>query len=189
VHLPFGAQKLGTAPHHDPDIQLSYQDGEDLYRHYGLAPPARFPAPRPDTAAAGSGADAHADADADADAAMIRSQEQLRVGREIVVVGRVRMRKRLVTEEQSFTVPVTREEITFDYDEIPAEQRAPDGTTELVEDTYEVIRYEERVVITKQFVPVERVRMVRRVVTADRTVVGQVRTELIEVEHTDPRNT
>jgi uncharacterized protein (TIGR02271 family) len=177
VRLPFGAERLGTAPHHDPDTQLSYQDGDDLYRHYGLAPPARSPA-------TGSPA-----ADVGGEAAMVRSQEQLRVGREIVVVGRVRMRKRLVTEEQSFTVPVTREEITFDYDEIPAEQRVPDGTTEFSEDTYEVIRYEERVVITKQFVPVERVRMIRRVVTTDQTVVGQVRTELIDVEQTDPRHT
>lgn len=101
------------------------------------------------------------------------------------MVGRVRMRKHLLIENQTFTVPLNREEITFDYDEIPPEQRTPHGGTGLAEDTYEVVRYEERVVITREFVPVERVRMVRRVVTTNQTVAGQVNTELIDVDETD----
>jgi len=179
VHLPFGAQELRTAPHHDPDNRISYQDGDDLYRHYGFTPPARHPAPEPSATDHGAGGDA----------VMVRSQEQLRAGREIVVVGRVRLRKHLVTEDQTFVVPVNREEITIDYDEMPPEQRTPHAGTGLSEDTYEVVRYEERVVITKEFVPVERVRMVRRVVTTDQTVVGQVNTELIDVDETDLPNT
>jgi stress response protein YsnF len=61
----------------------------------------------------------------------------------------------------------------------------PDAGGPLSEDVYEVVRYEERVVITKQLVPVERVRLIRRIVTTDQTVAGQVRSELIDIEQTD----
>jgi uncharacterized protein (TIGR02271 family) len=180
LHLPFGADTLATSPHHDPAQQLSYEEGDDLYRHYGLTPPPH-PAP-PDTSASAEPDRAVTAGEA---GEMIRSQEQLRVGTETVVTGRLRMRKYQVTEEQSFTVPVTREEIAFDYDEIPSGLHVPDAGGPLSEDVYEVVRYEERVVITKQLVPVERVRLIRRIVTTDQTVAGQVRSELINIEQTD----
>ena len=92
-------------------------------------------------------------------------------------------RKYLVTEEQTFTVPVTREEVELDYAEIPPDRQVPDGTGSLVSDEVEVVRYEERVVVTKQVVAVERVRLVRRVVTADQVVTGQVRREVVDIDH------
>lgn len=160
LRLPFGDEKLSTAPHRDPAGRISDEDGADLYRHYGLLPP---------TPEAG---------------AMVRSEERLSVGTETVVAGRLRMRKYLVTEEQTVTVPVTREEIAFDFEEIPPDAQVPDPGGTLAEDTYEVIRYEERVVVTTQLVPVERVRLVRRVVTTEQSVTGRVRRELIDLEQT-----
>jgi len=115
---------------------------------------------------------------------MIRSEEHLVVGAEIVPVARVRLRKYLVTEEQTFTVPVTREEIELDYDEVPAAEQVPDGTEPLSDDIVEIVRYEERVVVTKQVVAVERVRLVRRVITAEQVVSGQVRREVVDLDRT-----
>lgn len=129
------------------------------------------------------------DRDAPPDRSMIRSEERLSVGAEIVPVARVRLRKYLVTEEQTFTVPVTREEIELDYDELPTAKQVPDGAGPLSDDIVEVVRYEERVVVTKQVVAVERLRLVRRVVTADQVVTGQVRREQIDVEHVETPGT
>ena len=132
---------------------------------------------------AASGRDGHADGHADG--SMIRSEERLQVTTEIVPAGRIQLRKYLVTEEQTFTVPVTREESAVDYEEIPDYERVPDGTDTLSDGYVEVVRHEERVVVTKQVVAVERVRLVRRVVTAGRTVTGQVRREVVDVHQLD----
>ena len=112
------------------------------------------------------------------------SEERLRVATEIVPVGRVRLRRHLVTEEQTFTVAVTREEVTVDHEELPAGEQVPDGGA-LSEDSYEMIRYEDRVLVTTQRVAVERVRLVRRVVTVDHTVTGQVRREVVGLVDVD----
>jgi len=117
------------------------------------------------------------------DHTMVRSEERLLVATETVPVARVRLRKYLVTEEQTFIVPVTREEVELDYAEIPLTEQVPDGAG-LVDDIVEVVRYEERVMVTKQVVAVERVRLVRRVITADQVVTGQVRREVVDLDHT-----
>jgi uncharacterized protein (TIGR02271 family) len=122
---------------------------------------------------------------------MVRSEERLLVATEAVPVARVRLRKYLVTEEQTFTVPVIREEVELDYAEIPPTEQLPDGAG-LLDDIVEVVRYEERVVVTKQVVAVERVRLVRRVITAEQVVTGQVRREVVDLDHTatpDPTKT
>ena len=123
------------------------------------------------------------DHDPTPDGSITRSEERLAVRSETVPVARVRLRKYLVTEEQTFTVPVTREEIELDYDDIPKHDQVADGAGQLAPDEIELIRYEERVVITKQVVAVERVRLTRRVVTIDHTVAGQVRREIVDVDH------
>ena len=123
------------------------------------------------------------DPDPTSDGSVVRSEERLVVATETVPVARVRLRKYLVTEEQTFTVPVTREEIELDHAEIPPERQVPDGGGPLVSDEVEVIRYEERVVVTKQVVAVERVRLVRGIVTAEQVVTGQLRREVVDVDH------
>ena len=125
--------------------------------------------------------------DEHADGSMTRSEEHLRVETETVPVRRVRLRKCLVTEDQTFTVAVTREEIEFDHVDVPEHARVPDGNGPLSDDCVEVVRYEERVVVTKEIVAVERVRLVRRVVTVDQTVEGPVRREIVDVDRAGAR--
>lgn len=112
-------------------------------------------------------------------------EERLRVDTEIVVVGRVRLRMKLVTEEQTFTVPVTRQEVTVDYEDAGDFPHPSTAVGVLSEEVYETVRYEERVVITKQIVPVERVRLVRTVVAGRRTVGGDVAREVVDVDLDD----
>jgi stress response protein YsnF len=138
LHVPFDKERLRSAPHHDPGLELSPQDERDLFDHYGVPYGARgtsaasgtqIPAERVgpavpgaavaggDRAAAdGTGAPAGTDPSAPtAGDAMTRSEEQLRVRTESQPVMRVRLRKHLVTEYEQVTVAVRREEIRVEH--------------------------------------------------------------------------
>ena len=58
------------------------------------------------------------------DDAMTRSEEHLRVGTEKVEAGRARLRKYVVTEQQSVQVPVSREEVRVEREPITDANRA-----------------------------------------------------------------
>lgn len=107
--------------------------------------------------------------------------ERLRAGTEVVRTGRVRVRRRLVTEERTVTVPVTREEVDISYEDLSADGGTPVPGAVLGEEVHEVVLHEERVVVTTERVPVERVRVVRTVVPGERVVSGAVRREVLEV--------
>jgi uncharacterized protein (TIGR02271 family) len=149
--------------------------GDDLYRHYGLLPDAsRDPGLPPDPPRSAG----------EQDVVVTSSQEQLRTDALNVVVGRARLITTVVTENQTFTVPVRRQEVRLVYDPTPENEQtiASAGPSE---DTVEVILQAERVQITTQVVPVERVRMVRRVVTSAQTITEPVRSEQMALEQTD----
>ena len=55
---------------------------------------------------------------------MTRSEEQLRVGTETVEAGRARLRKYVVTENVSTTVPVSHEEVRVEREPITDANRA-----------------------------------------------------------------
>jgi uncharacterized protein (TIGR02271 family) len=174
LQVPYDAVRLQTAPHHDPATLISYPDGEDLARHYGLRPDAATDPGLPlDPSRSTEGQDA-----------VTRSQERLRTDTVNVVVGRARLVTTVVTENQTFTVPVRRHEVRLVYDPVPDDEQvnSPAGPAEEI---VEVILHAEQVQITTQVVPVERVRMVRRVVTAGQTITEPVRSEQIALEHTN----
>ena len=175
LQVPYDAAKLQTAPHHDPTTLISYPAGADLARHYGLLPAASPNPGLPPGPPRPAGAQ---------DVAVTRSQEQLRTDAVNVVVGHARLVTTVVTENQTFTVPVRRQEVRLVYDPLPENEQtiASGGPSE---DTVEVILHAERVQITTQIVPVERVRMVRRVVTTGQTITEPVRSEQIALEQTD----
>ena len=120
------------------------------------------------------------------DEAMTRSEEQLRVGTERREVGRARLRKYIVTENVTQTVPVSREEVRVEREPITDANRgdAYDGPA-ISEEEHEVTLHAERPVVEKEAVPVERVRLDKETVTANETVSGEVRKEEIEVEGAD----
>jgi uncharacterized protein (TIGR02271 family) len=122
------------------------------------------------------------------DDAMTRSEEQLRVGTETREAGRARLRKHVVTEHQEVSVPVSHEEVTVEREPITEANRAAahDGPA-ISEEEHEVVLREERPVVEKEAVPVERVRLGTETHTTQETVGGEVRKEEIEVD-TDSRD-
>ena len=128
---------------------------------------------------------------------MTRSEEQLRVRTESLPVGRVRLRKHIITEYEQVTVPVQREEIRLEQEPIGGP-----GTGQVAEvdsvagggignpvpgqvgagDEHEVVLHAERPVLRTETVPVERVRMGKRTIPEHQQVDGQVRKEKIELD-------
>ncbi|HEY0718235.1 MAG TPA: PRC and DUF2382 domain-containing protein [Streptosporangiaceae bacterium] len=115
------------------------------------------------------------------DDAMTRSEERLHVGTEQVQAGRARLRKRVVTENITQTVPVSHEEVRLEREPITEANRgqATSGA-DISEDEHEVILHAERPVVDKETVPVERVRLSTETVTEDHEVNETLRKEQID---------
>ncbi|MEV3926826.1 PRC and DUF2382 domain-containing protein [Actinomadura coerulea] len=112
-----------------------------------------------------------------------RSEEQMRIGTERHEAGRVRVRKWIETETVEQTIPVSHEEIRIDREPIAGGR--PDPKVTIAEADQEIILYEERPVISKETVPVERVRLRTEQVQDEQTVRGELRKERIEVTRDD----
>ncbi len=116
------------------------------------------------------------------DEAMTRSEEQLQVGTEKVETGRARLRKYVVTEQQSVTVPVSREEVRIEREPITDTNRGEAlSGADISEEEHEVVLHAEQPVVATEAVPVERVRLGTETVTDQQTVSGEVRKEQIEL--------
>lgn len=152
-----------------PQTHAITDEGDDLARHHGLLPAMPPPSDGPPTFA---GAE---------DGSMTRSEEQQRAGVVSVVVGRARLVTVVVTENQTFTVPVRRQEVRLVFDPVPAHEQSVTSARP-VEETHEVILHSEQVLFTTQVVPVERVRMVKHVITTGQTVTEPIRSERIDLE-------
>ncbi len=114
---------------------------------------------------------------------MTRSEEQLKVGTEQVETGRARLRKHVVTEQQTVTVPVSREEVRVEREPITdANRDQAVAGPDISEEEHEIVLTEERPVVHKEAVPVERVRLGKETVTDQHEVSEEVRKEHIETE-------
>lgn len=124
--------------------------------------------------------------DGDGEVDIVRSEEQLRVGTQTVVSQRLRLRKVVVTEEQTVTVTVRREEFRLETEDVTDPAPTPGGLDTLSADdlggTGELVLtlHAERPVVTTEVVPVERVRVVKHVVTGEQTVAAMVRREVVD---------
>jgi uncharacterized protein (TIGR02271 family) len=113
---------------------------------------------------------------------MTRSEERLTVGTERDRIGVAHLHKYVVTEEQQLTVPVSHEEVRLVREPITQENwaAAANATADLTESDLDIELFAERAVISKETIPVERVRMVKETVTEQQTVRGEIRKEHIE---------
>jgi uncharacterized protein (TIGR02271 family) len=142
---------------------------------------ARSASAAPGRGAAAQPSDRDRDRDRDTQRqSMLRSEERLRAGTETVETGRVRLTKHVVTSQQTITVPIRREEVRVTREPIkPGEARTG---AEIGDEEREVIVHEERPVIAKETVPVERVSLDTETVRENREVSGTVRREEVEVD-------
>jgi uncharacterized protein (TIGR02271 family) len=117
------------------------------------------------------------------DDAMTRSEERLNVGTQKVQTGRARLRKYVTTEQQTVTVPVSREEVRVEREPITdANRDAALSGPDISDEEHEVVLSEERPVVEKEAVPVERVRLDKETVTDQQQVSDEVRKEQIDVD-------
>ena len=136
--------------------------------------------------------DTYRDADRDKtdsdDNAMTLSEERLNVGTQTQETGRARLRKYVVTENVTQTVPVQREEVRLEREPI-TDGNVGDATSgpDFTESEHEVTLREERPVVEKEAVPVERVRLATDTVTEDVTVSDDVRKEAIDSDVDEDR--
>ncbi len=119
---------------------------------------------------------------------VVRSEERLAVGTERVATGRVRVGKRVVTEERTVTVTVRREEFFLEHLDTStgAAGRADDSIAMSSGmdsgDVLELVLYAEEPVVTTRTVPRERLRVVRHRATEEVSVPATVAQERIELE-------
>lgn len=118
----------------------------------------------------------------DSEGSMTLHEEQVNVGTERVETGRMRLRKHVVTDERTVTVPVEREEY-----ELVREPVADGETTggQLGDDEIEVAVHEERPVVEKDVVATEEVGLQRNTTTEERDVTTDVSHEEVDVVDDD----
>jgi stress response protein YsnF len=211
VRVAYPRESVRSSPGMSQDGHLSPAEEKHLLRHYGLLPGV-------DEVPAGT-ADAGATSRLESDYVMVRSEEQLRAGTEIHETERVRIVKRVVTENVTVTVPVRREELHVEripVDAPPAPAGPGNGhgngngsgytyvdredASEPVRDDadlyatvgsafngdeYDIVLYQERPVVQMEIVPVERIHVLKEIVTHEETLSGVVRKEVIEAESVD----
>jgi uncharacterized protein (TIGR02271 family) len=195
VRVPYEKSQVKDAPNVDADGALSQEEEARLYRHYGLDYTERTSdsgLPAQGTAGV-TGAETQRGTDRgtvgrdvsgpETDDAMTRSEEEVRVGTTRREAGRARLRKYVVTENVTETVPVQREEVRIEREPITDANvdDALDGPA-ISEEEHEVTLHAEEPVVEKRTVPKERVRMDRDTVTEQETVSEEVRKERIEAE-------
>jgi uncharacterized protein (TIGR02271 family) len=121
---------------------------------------------------------------------MTRSEERLRVSTREEEAGRARLRKHVVTENVAQTVPVSREEVRVEREPITDQNvGAARSGPDLSEEEHEVVLHEERPVVQKETVPVERVRLGTETVTEQATVSDEVRKERVDTDLDGGRTT
>lgn len=125
------------------------------------------------------------DLDKDRDGSVVRHEEEVHVGKERVATGRMRLRKHVVTEQKTVTVPVEREEYTLEREPI-REGDAKGG--KLGEDEVSVTVHEERPVVDKDVVAKERVGLSKETVTDEQQVTTDVSKEEVEVDRDSRRD-
>jgi len=203
VRVPISKERVKDAPKIDTDGHLSPQEEEELYRYYGMTGTDTGMTTGMNTGTttgmAAETTSGYATDMTDApgtvgrdtsgpttDNAMTRSEERLNVGTRSEQVGRARLRKYVVTENVTETVPVTREEVRVEREPITEANigNAMDGPA-ISEEEHELTLHAERAVVEKEAVPVERVRLDKDVVTEHETVSEGLRKEEIEVQGVD----
>lgn len=189
----------------DVDQRSDQRSAQESAPRPPVAPPAPFSRPTGPTADA---TDAPADTPAEdaavstppaADAtsktaagdvpqSVVRREEELNVTKERVAAGRMTIRKHVVREQRTVTIPLDREEIEVireaiaDGDPIHLESEGH----ELSDDEFEVILYAERPIVSKRVVAKERIGLSRSTLTEHHDVTAEIGREEIEFEHDDP---
>lgn len=188
IRVNYTKEQVKDAPRiDDSDGRISPQEEDELYRYYDMSGTRTDMTDtytdRDVTTDRDTYVDTNVDTNRGTDDAMTRSEERLHVGTESREVGKVRLRKYIVTENVTRTVPVSREEVRLEREPI-TDANVGDAVSgpELTESEHEVTLHAEEPIVAKETVPVERVRLDKDTVTEQVNVNEQVRKEEVEVD-------
>ena len=195
LHVAFDKATIKDAPNIDADGAISDDEQGTIFDYYdgraGGVPSGSGRAPAGITGTDTPTTDRSTTAGRDTsgpttDDAMTRSEERLNVGTQQVETGRVHLRKHVVTEQQTVTVPVSHDEVRLEREPITDANRsdALDGAP-LSDEDHEIVLTEERPVVQKETVPVERVKIGKDTVTDQQQVTEDVAHEEITTQGDD----
>jgi uncharacterized protein (TIGR02271 family) len=162
LSVPFDAQKIMAGPNIDPGQHMSAAQADELSRYYGLTVPTQQPR--------GKLTD---------EEWLVRREERLQVGKEMLESGHVRLHRYVDIEPAEQTVHLFHEEYDIERVPVAADERIQ-GNIE--EGEQEIVLHEERGIMSKETVPVERMRLVTKRVEEDKTFRDDIRRERIEIE-------
>ena len=177
ITVPYSKNQVKDAPDIDGD-EISQDTEYELARYYGL----EYSEDRSGTGLPEGTAgtrDTTGTREVTGDRDLVRSEEELRVGKQQVEAGRVRLRKWVETEPVQTDVELRRE--TARVEREPIDQ--PVSGAEIGEEqVVEVPLHEERPVVQKEAVARERVSLDTDVETERQTVGDEVRKERVEID-------
>jgi Domain of unknown function (DUF2382)/PRC-barrel domain len=132
LQVPFDEETVKGAPNVDPSEQLSADEEQRLYEHYGRRAsahvtqqdespvdhdePAGTPGGDGEPADTGDAKHAATDEEDGARDAMTRSEEEVTTGTRIRERGHARLKKYVVTDHVQKTIPVRREEVRLEFE-------------------------------------------------------------------------
>ena len=153
--VPYDKDLVKDAPRVERDDELTAQEEERLYSHYALTGGGQRSTGTigmsADTGRNEHGTVGHDTSGPTTDDAMTRSEERLQVGTQSTEVGRARLRKYVVTENVTQTVPVSHEEVRIEREPITEANRgaAYDGPA-ISEEEHEVVLHAEKPVVARR---------------------------------------
>jgi uncharacterized protein (TIGR02271 family) len=176
LSVPFDTQKIMGGPNIDAGQHMSAAQADELSRYYGLTVPTQQTQQtqptepiQPTQQSKGGLTD---------EEWLVRQEERLQVGKEMLETGRVRLHRYVDVEPVEQAVHVFHEEYDIERMPVSGEER----THGFEEGEQEIVLHEERAVLRKEVVPVERVRLTARRVEEDKTIRDEIRRERIEIE-------
>lgn len=201
LKVPYDAKQIMSSPEIGAERHISPAQTDQLRRHFGLTVPAQAGEPRRGEARPGDVRPGPAEPgeallrQAQRGEArvgevrigetkrgeewLIRAEERVEVGTEMLESGRARLHKYVDVEPVDQAVRVFHEEYEVERVPITPEEHIRGVIAEAEQ---EVVLHEERPVFRKEAVPVERVRLSVKRVPEDRTIHEEIRKERIEIE-------
>jgi uncharacterized protein (TIGR02271 family) len=165
VTVAYDRDRVKDSPDIDGD-ELSSEVERDLYAYYGLRSSVQTDAEMPVAR--------------DEDASVVRSEEELVVGKQSVEGGRIRIRKWVETEPVQVEVELKREKARVVRE--PVDGSVDAGEIGEGAEESEIVLREEQPVVGKQTVAKERIAVEKDVVSDRQTVGDEVRKERVEIE-------
>ncbi|MBQ0894359.1 YsnF/AvaK domain-containing protein [Micromonospora sp. U56] len=169
LRVPYDKATVRSAPavESGTEAPLGSDQLAQLYRHYQLQQQQEQPQRRPGAPE------------------MTRSEERLRVGTQSEPAGKARLSKHVVTEDVHTTVPVEHDEVRVVREPITAANRG-DIRPDIRDEQREMELRAERPVVSKDQVPVERVRLTKDEIVEDEPIDAQVRRERVDADVPEP---